>query len=322
MTNNVFFIESFTQLEKTTKDKRMQTSIQKGQKAAVSDSPCLVVGESGTGKEIFARAIHNESKRKTQPFVPVNCSALTETLMESELFGFEKGAFTGADRQRKGRFELANKGTLFLDEIGDMSPLAQAKILRALEYKEFERVGSEDTIRVETRVIAATNRPLSELIREGRFRKDLYYRINEITIEIPPLRERISDIPILVDYFIKEYNNEADRQIKGCSEATISCLMDYHWPGNVRELKSVIRRASALSERDILWIEDLGIKVDIDIETRYYRQDDLSLETFERKHIERVLRITGGNKSRTCSLLGITRPTLDQKIKKYNINIQ
>jgi transcriptional regulator with PAS, ATPase and Fis domain len=239
--------------------------------------------------------------------------------MESELFGFEKGAFTGAEKQRRGRFELANKGTLFLDEIGDMSPSAQAKILRALEYKEFERLGGESIVRVDTRVIAATNRHLSLLIKEGKFRRDLFYRINEITIEVPPLRERKGDIPILIELFIKEYNEETGKSIKGCSDSTMPALVGYHWPGNVRELKSVIRRAAALTDRDILWQEDLGISYEIDIETRYYRQDDLSLKTFERKHIEKVLRIAAWNKTRACNLLGLSRPTLDKKIKEYGI---
>lgn len=298
-------------------------ALEKAVNIARGDTAVLLTGESGVGKEVFARYLHSNSKRASGPFVAVSCPALTETLLESELFGHEKGAFTGAVKSKKGKFELAHNGILFLDEIGDMSLTAQAKLLRAIEYKEFERVGGERPLKVNVRVIAATNANLPKLISEAKFRQDLYYRINEVSIYIPALRERKEDIELLSNHLLGIFNRQFGKKIAKISDAAMKVLLHYHWPGNIRELRSVIRRAVALAEpsKNVLWVEDLGINVNFLAPQGASDQQDLSLACMEKKHIERVLRQTGFNKKRSSELLKISRPTLDRKIKEYNIEV-
>jgi transcriptional regulator with PAS, ATPase and Fis domain len=282
----------------------------------------LLLGENGTGKNLIAQAIHNASPRVAGPFVSVNCSAFTETLLESELFGHERGSFTGAERTRRGRFELADGGTLFLDEIAEMSPRAQAKILRAVEYRQFERVGGEATLETDVRIIASTNRDLEELVRKEEFRQDLYYRIKEVAIRIPSLREKKDEIPLFIDYFLQEACRKAKINTKKISADAVEYLMKHDWPGNIRELRGVIKRGVAFASGDTISFEDLALEVDLlPANPDAIEGDELSLESMERRHIQRVLRIVGGKKKKTCEILGITRPTLDNKIAKYGLRL-
>jgi transcriptional regulator with PAS, ATPase and Fis domain len=301
---------------------RMKECLHKARQAASSDVTVLLLGENGTGKNLIAQAVHNASPRLKGPFISVNCSSFTETLLESELFGHERGSFTGADRTRKGRFELADGGTLFLDEIAEMSPQAQAKILRAVEYKQFERVGGEETLRTDVRIIASTNRDLDEQVRKGAFRQDLFYRLNEVAIRIPPLRERKDEIPVFVDHFISEACRKLRIPAKKLSGEALDFLRKHDWPGNVRELRSVLKRGVAFSAGEEISFEDLGLEVSLlptDLDS--LEEGELSLESMERRHIQRVLRLTGGQKKKACEILGITRPTLDNKIQKYRIRL-
>lgn len=289
-------------------------------KASQSEVTVLITGESVTGKELIARAIHNNSYRKDGPFIVVNCAGIPDTLLESELFGHEKGAFTDAISTKKGKFELADGGTLFLDEIGDLSPAAQAKVLRAVEEKRFERVGGEEPITVNCRIIAATNKDLHSEVKAGRFREDLYFRLNEVHLSLPALCERKGDIPLLMEHFIREFNQEFNKNIKGASKVTLAYLMRHNWPGNVRELKSLIRSSMALVGRDVIWLEDLPFKVELVNEVDLSSQDkDLSLTSVEKAHILKVLNYTKWNKSKAASLLKVSRPTLDKKIREYNL---
>jgi transcriptional regulator with GAF, ATPase, and Fis domain len=233
------------------KSKGMRDIFHMIRQVADSKSTILVIGESGTGKELIARAIHYQSNRKNHPFVTINCAAIPETLIESELFGHEKGAFTHAIDRKLGRCEIANLGTLFLDEIGELSLNTQAKVLRFLEEKEFNRVGGSKTIKVDVRLIAATNKDLNQLIRKGVFREDLYYRINVVPMVLPPLREKREDIPLLIDHFIAKYNAENNKQVKGLTQEALKVMLDYEWPGNVRELENMIERAVTLTSNTI-----------------------------------------------------------------------
>lgn len=302
-----------------TENDKMASCLKKAESVSATDVAVLILGKCGTGKTFLAEEIHKVSARSSGPCVVVSCSALAETLLESELFGHEKGAFTSAERSRKGRFEIADGGTLVLDEIGDMSLSAQAKILRAVEYKEFERIGGESSIKADVRIIATTNRDIPELISEGKFREDLFYRLNEVTLEIPPLRERKEDISPFVDKFINTCNNDYGKQITGVSDITLKHLEKYSWPGNVRELQSAIKRGVTVADRDTLWLEDMDFKVGLAPMEENIPKKELNLKAVEKKHIQKVLRITGGNKRQTCMLLGISRPSLDKKIKSYQI---
>ncbi len=289
--------------------------------AATKDVAILLLGETGTGKNLIAQAIHNASKRARRPFVSVNCSAIPDTLLESELFGSEKGAFTSSDKLRKGKFELADGGTLFLDEIGDMSSVAQAKVLRAFEYKQFERVGGEQTLHADVRIIAATNRPIDKLLGDGRFREDLFYRLNEFTIEVPALRKRREEIEPLAQRFIVECNEKFGTHIKGMETAALARMKEHSWPGNVRELRAVIKRAAVSAPGDMLRAADLRLSpapAPSD-DTPTGTGGDSSLAGVEAKHIERVLNQTGWNKKESSTMLGISRPTLDRKISEYNL---
>jgi transcriptional regulator with PAS, ATPase and Fis domain len=289
-------------------------------RASQSEVMVLITGESGTGKELIAEAIHNNSSIKNGPFIVVNCAGIPDTLLESELFGHEKGAFTDAISRRKGKFELANGGTLFLDEIGDMSPAAQAKTLRAIEEKKFERVGGEEPITVNCRIITATNKDLFKEMKEDRFRADLYYRLHEVHLNLPALRERKADIPLLINHFIKKFNQQFHKNIKGISKVALAYLMMHHWPGNVRELRGVIKSSVALIERDTIWLEDLPFKIEL-MQKEILRSggQDFSLKSAERAHILKVLNYTKWNKSKAASLLKTSRPTLDKKIQEYNL---
>ncbi|MBN2736146.1 MAG: nif-specific transcriptional activator NifA [Spirochaetales bacterium] len=289
---------------------------------AKSETNVLIRGESGTGKELIANAIHFNSLRAQKPFVKVNCGALPESVIESELFGHERGAFTGAVSTRKGRFELAEGGTIFLDEIGDITPATQIKLLRVLQEKEFERVGGMQTIKVNVRVIAATNRNLEEMISENKFREDLYYRINVFPIHIPPLRERKTDILLLADYFVKKYAKSNNKDIKRISTPTIDMLMAYHWPGNVRELENCIERAVILSVDDVLHSHHLPPSLQTAEASRTRPSSNLNeaLDNFEKELILEALKATRGNMAKAARNLGITERIMGLRVKKLDIN--
>ena len=299
----------------------MRNTIELAKRAAGRDVTVLITGESGTGKELIAHAIHNASSRADKTFVAVNCAAMPDTLLESELFGHEAGAFTSAAGRRHGKFELADKGTLFLDEVGNTSPAAQAKLLRAIETQAFERVGGEATIDVDVRIIAATNLDPMNAIADGHFRMDLYYRLNEVQIRVPALRERKEDIAPLVDYFLKEFCETYEKDIRRVSQVAMDFLMKHEWPGNVRELRSVIKSGVVLTDRDELWLDDFPF--DVSLNTPDASSPDLeylSLEAVERRHIARVLRTTAWNKTKAAKLLKISRPRLDRKIDAYGLS--
>ena len=290
---------------------------------APSEATVLITGESGTGKELIAGAIHFNSPRKAGPFVKINCAALTETLLESELFGHEKGAFTGAHRRREGRFLLADGGSLFLDEVSAMSLAMQVKLLRVLQEREITRVGGEEVIKVDVRVIAATNKDLIQEIEENRFREDLYYRVNVVALNVPRLREREEDIPLLTQHFLGMFAEKNQKKIKGLTPQAMDRLLKYEWPGNVRELMNAIERAVVLSRSEYLDQEDLPMVVkDEDSEglgllTESAVPADLPLDEVEKATILKTLEACGGNKSEAARRLGITRKTLHKKLKKY-----
>jgi transcriptional regulator with PAS, ATPase and Fis domain len=303
--------------------KELIGTISKTQKTSV-----LIQGESGTGKELAANAIHYNSTRQDRPLMKINCSAIPDSLLESELFGYEKGAFTDAKNTKKGLFELADGGTVFLDEIGDMKPFLQSKILRVLENQTFMRVGGEREIKVDVRIIAATNKNLEALVKEGFFRKDLYYRLKVMVVEMPPLRGRDADILLLLNLFIEENNREHGKNIRGFSEEAKSLLSQYSWPGNVRELRNVVERAMILTDQELLTPKQLPFELR-QIE-RYGREDtdpeqlkitdEMSLEQTEKIHLSRVLKRLEWNKSKASKVLGISRATLRAKIKKYYLS--
>lgn len=315
---------------------------------AKSDAAILIFGESGTGKELIARAIHRNSRRKSRPFLSVNCAALAETLLESELFGHEKGAFTGAYFKRLGKFEQANQGTIFLDEIADMSILTQSKLLRVLQEKKLERVGGNETIEVDVRVVAATNKSLVQCMREGSFRVDLFYRLKVVSIYLPPLRERKGDVPLLAEYFVKIFSRQLSKDINGITPKALNMLNKYAWPGNIRELENNIHTACVMAKSDMLQPEDFPIfselesKVEIDLD---HLQEDYTelfkkiidpvlpklinssegriyyfLESaLEKALISACLKHFGSNQVKTSEILGISRNTLRDRISKYNI---
>lgn len=282
--------------------------------ASQSKVTILIQGESGTGKELIARAIHYNSMEAERPFVAINCSALVETLLESELFGHEKGAFTGALFRKEGKFEAASGGTVFLDEIGEMSQALQVKLLRVLQERSFERVGGGETIRTDVRVIAATNSDLSGLVMSGEFREDLYYRLKVITIDVAPLRERLEDVPLLVMHLLEKANRELHKKVKKVPEEAMALLKAYSWPGNVRELENVITRGVLLAKGDVL--------IDISLPGKEKKGPvwkPATLDALERAHLESTLEHTGWNKSRAAGLLGVSLPRLERKIRKYGL---
>ena len=291
-------------------------------RVAGTNATILIRGESGSGKELVARAIHFSSPRRAGPFICLNCAAITETLLESELFGHEKGAFTGATEKKIGKFEAANRGTIFLDEIGEMSVQTQAKLLRILEGHPFERVGGSTPIVVDVRVVAATNQPLEKNIHEGKFRRDLFFRLQVIELRLPPLRERKSDIAMLADHFLKRFARETGRRPRGFAPAALAKLESYDWPGNVRELKNVIERAVALGrgvqiEGGDIWLSTLDLHVPPAAREPF---EPISLEEMEKRHILKILDHADWNKSQAAGILGIERSTLDRKIKGYGLN--
>jgi DNA-binding NtrC family response regulator len=281
---------------------------------APTDATVLITGESGTGKELVARAIHNGSGRRYHPMVAIHCGALTETLLESELFGHEKGAFTGAQYRKKGKFEMAEGGTVFLDEIGDISLKTQTDLLRVLQEKEIVRVGGHQPIKVDFRCVAATNKDLEQLIREGKFRPDLYYRLNVFHILLPALRERRDDIPLLVDHFVRKYALQMNRRITSVAPAAMNAIQQFDWPGNVRELENAVERAMVMAHEPELREEDFALRVP---STAPAGVEARTLDEMEKTHILRVLEDCNFNQTRTALVLGIDRVTLHNKLKKY-----
>jgi two-component system, NtrC family, response regulator HydG len=304
---------------------KMQRIFKTVQKVAATDSTVIVSGESGTGKELVARAIHDLSKRAQGPFIKVNAGALPETLLESELFGHEKGAFTGAIRSKMGRFELADAGSLFLDEIGEIPPSMQVKLLRALQEQEFERVGGEATIKVDVRVIAATNKDLAKEVAAGRFREDLYYRLQVVPIELPPLRDRRDDIPVLATHFVAKLAPRVNVRVRGIADDALGRLMAYHWPGNVRELENVIEQALVFTEGELVTVGALPAFLHgADAEDRLDVPKEMSLpeilDDLERQLILKAYRKAKGVKTETARLLGIKTSALYYKLDKYGIS--
>lgn len=302
------------------KDTGMETIVNMAGRVASSRTTVLIQGESGTGKELFARLIHGTSPRSEKPMIVVNCGAIPETLLESELFGHEKGAFTGATARRIGRFEEADGGTLFLDEIGELSPPVQVKLLRFLQEREFQRLGGNQTIRADVRIISATNRNLEEKVKEGSFRDDLYYRLNVVSMTIPPLRDRRGDIPLLIDYFIDRFSTENDKEIEGLSSEAMDTLLKYDYPGNVRELENIIERAVVIARDRVISVKDLPF--DDASGAHFTTQKEVGalkneIESLERTRIEQALDETGHNQTRAAEILGITERTLRYKLKKY-----
>jgi DNA-binding NtrC family response regulator len=298
------------------KNTRMQKVFELISDIADTDSTVLVQGESGTGKELIARAIHFNSHRKNRPFIVANCSAYSQNLLESELFGHEKGSFTGAIRRKIGRFELANGGTIFLDEIGEVSPPTQILLLRILQDHRFERVGGEETLEVDVRVIAATNKNLTEEMKKGTFREDLYYRLNVIPIFVPPLRERKDDIPLLASYFLQKFSRERGKDVTSFSPEVIEILLAHSWPGNVRELENVIDHASIISKQDKVLSKDLPQYL---FQTPLPPTEFATLQDYEKNLILKTLQETNWNKHKTSKKLNINRSTLYGKIKRYGL---
>lgn len=287
-------------------------------KAAPTKANVLITGESGVGKELVANAIHKQSPRADKPFIIVHCAALSESLLESELFGFEKGAFTGAEAQHKGRFELANGGTIFLDEIGEINPSTQVKLLRVLQEKKFERVGGEQTISVDVRVVAATNRNLEEEVKAGKFREDLYYRLNVVRIEMPPLRERKDDLPLLMHAFLREFNIENEKNIKGFDNRAKASLIKYNWPGNIRELKNCIESAVVMCTGEEIKLEDLPSSICANSEEKSIMIPlGIPMEEAEKIIIQENLAANNNNKTKTADILKIGRKTLHRKIEEW-----
>ncbi len=298
---------------------------------APTPTTVLVQGETGTGKELIARAIHDESPRRDNPFIKINCAAIPENLLESELFGYEKGAFTGAYHKKIGRFEQAHGGTLFLDEIGDLPRDMQAKLLRVVQDQEFERVGGLRTVKVDVRIVAATNRDLRKDVEEGSFREDLFYRINVVPVELPPLRERRDDIPSLVSFFLARFNKKLDRRIEGVDRDVMDRFMRYHWPGNIREMENLLERMVLLAQKDRIGLEDLPPEIvlvppeDEGTEKPWGKRGDLKeairekTESLEREMIERALEHCEGNVTRAARHLGLSRKALQTKMIKYDL---
>jgi DNA-binding NtrC family response regulator len=307
---------------------KMQAIFAQIEKVADTDSTVIIYGESGTGKELIARALHYNSYRQDKPLIPINCGAIPEELLESELFGHEKGSFTGATALRQGRFELAHGGTIFLDEIGEMRPALQVKLLRVLQEREFERIGGTRTIKVDVRILAATNKNLEDLVERQQFRDDLYWRLNVIPITIPPLRERLSDIPLLVAHFITHFNAEKKQSLTGITPEAMQMLQSYHWPGNVRELENTMERIAILKGNGMIVPEDLPEKVFRPLLSRSAPgvtipddgiDFDTTVETFEKQLLLQALAKAGGVKSKAAHLLHMNRTTLVEKVKKFRL---
>ncbi len=302
---------------------KMQEVLATVERVAPTNSTILLGGESGVGKDLIARAIHEKSKRASGPFLKINSTAIPENLLESELFGFEKGAFTGAVASKPGKFELADKGTLFLDEIGDVPPAIQVKLLRVLQEREFERLGGTRTIKVDVRLIAATNRDLREALEQGTFREDLYYRLNVVPIDIAPLRERREDIPDLANLFIARFAGDSGKPVEGITPEAMQILVNHHWPGNVRELQNVIERACALAKDSVLTPADIHLDVRPSKAANGaagFLPDGMTLEQWEDEMVQEALRRANGNKSQAARLLGLSRNALRYRLSKIGIS--
>jgi DNA-binding NtrC family response regulator len=306
------------------KSPAMQRVFDLARVAARSASTILVLGESGSGKEVLARAIHEESPRATGPFVAISCAALTETLLESELFGHEKGAFTGATARRKGKFEAAQGGTLFLDEVGDVSPKLQLDLLRVLEERKFQRVGGNESLDADVRVVAATNRDLGKAVAGGSFREDLFYRLNVIPITLPPLRERPEDVPLLVARFVERLSAELGRRVEGVTPEAMAALVAHPWPGNVRELRNVLERGAVVTKASLIGVEDLGLpaspRAPVAVPHATGPVEPVSLEEVEKRHVAEVLAWAQGNVTQAARTLGIDRMTLYNKMKRWGLH--
>ncbi len=302
---------------------KMQEVLATVERVAPTNSTVLLGGESGVGKDLIARAIHEKSKRASGPFLKINSTAIPENLLESELFGFEKGAFTGAVASKPGKFELADKGTLFLDEIGDVPPVTQVKLLRVLQEREFERLGGTRTVKVDVRLIAATNRDLREALEQGTFREDLYYRLNVVPIDIAPLRERKEDIPDLANLFISRFAGDSGKPIEGITPEAMQILVNYHWPGNVRELQNIIERACALAKGNVLGASDIHMDSRSSKAANGatgFLPDGMTLEQWEDEMVQEALRRANGNKSQAARLLGLSRNALRYRLSKIGIS--
>jgi transcriptional regulator with GAF, ATPase, and Fis domain len=312
------------------KNHKMQAIYDLIEKVAPTDTRVFITGETGVGKELVAKAIHFNSNRKNRPFVGINCGALAESLLETELFGHEKGAFTGAIRTKKGKFEYAQGGTLFLDEVGDISPALQVKLLRVTQEKKIERVGGNQEIDVDVRIISATNKPIKEKIKKGEFRLELYFRLNVVPIHIPPLRERIDDLPLLVNHFIGVFNRKFGKRITGASTRAMSRILQYEWPGNVRELENVLERAFVVAEGDVIDtvitshdIRQTAIEEasphPVDVEIPFKVARTMVEKRFEKAYLREALKRFGGNVAETARMTGINPRTIWRKIKEYEI---
>jgi two-component system response regulator FlrC len=296
---------------------KMKRLVKLAEDIARSDTTVLIYGESGTGKELLARHIHSASPRREKPFVAVNCAAIPDTLMESELFGFEKGAFTGATEKKIGKFELANGGTILLDEIGEMSMALQAKLLRVLQEKEIDRVGAKQPVPVDIRVIATTNRDLYKESLEGKFREDLYYRLSVFPLHIPPLRERTEDIPVLAEHFLKKFSSEIGKNVSGFTEEAMEFLMRRHWRGNIRELENTIHRAVHLAKTDVIEVDDFMLYEEVSSPDAMPHG---SIKDMERNLILKTLREVNGNKTKAAKMLGVSVRTIRNKLNEYGMN--
>jgi len=301
---------------------KMQEVLATVERVAPTNSTVLLGGESGVGKDLIARAIHEKSRRARGPFLKINSTAIPENLLESELFGYEKGAFTGAAASKPGKFELADKGTLFLDEIGDVPPTTQVKLLRVLQEREFERLGGTRTIKVDVRLIAATNRDLRAALEQGTFREDLYYRLNVVPIDIAPLRERKEDVPDLVNLFISRFAGDSGKPVEGITPEAMQILVNYHWPGNVRELQNIVERACALAKGNVLDAADIHLDVrpaKAANDASGFLPDGMTLEQWEDEMVQEALRRANGNKSQAARLLGLSRNALRYRLSKIGI---
>jgi DNA-binding NtrC family response regulator len=301
---------------------RMQEVLAAVERVAPTNTTVLVGGESGVGKELIARAIHQRSKRAGGPFVKINCTAIPENLLESELFGYEKGAFTGATSSKQGKFELADKGTIFLDEIGDVPPATQAKLLRVLQEREFERLGGTKTLKVDVRLVAATNRDLRAALEDGTFRQDLYYRLNVVPINLPPLREHKEDIPGLIEHFLAGYRKESGKNIRGVTPQAEQILTGFHWPGNVRELENIIERAATFTQGELIEAGDIHLDHEPakgTVAGAAFLPPGMTLDQWEDEMLREALKRSGGNKSQAARLLGLSRNALRYRLTKIGI---
>jgi DNA-binding NtrC family response regulator len=301
---------------------KMQEVLATVERVAPTNATVLLGGESGVGKDLIARAIHEKSRRASGPFLKINSTAIPENLLESELFGFEKGAFTGAVASKPGKFELADKGTLFLDEIGDVPPVTQVKLLRVLQEREFERLGGTRTVKVDVRLIAATNKDLREALEQGTFREDLYYRLNVVPIDIAPLRERKEDIPDLANLFISRFTGESGKPVEGITPEAMQILVNYHWPGNVRELQNIVERACALAKGSVLTPADIHLDIRPAKDANGaggFLPEGMTLEKWEDEMVQEALRRANGNKSQAARLLGLSRNALRYRLSKIGI---